>query len=148
MRKTITILAASAAALAACNTVRGAASDIQSVADAFDPNVHYAVCGTYGMLDRNRDGRITRDEWLAYGPAEFASWDANRDARISRHEFAQCWFGGGFATTYNRQNWQPAFDALDLNHDGAITQNEFFSQAAWSRLDPTNSGVITAWPWS
>lgn len=148
MRKTLMCLAASTAMLAGCNTVRGAAADVESVANAFDPGRHYAVCGTYGMLDRNGDGRISRAEWLAFGPAEFASWDANHNGRIGRGEFSQCWYGGGFWNTYNRENWEPAFAALDLNADGGITPNEFFSAAAWARLDPSGTGYITAWPWS
>jgi predicted small secreted protein len=148
MRKTLITLLASAAVLSGCNTVRGAAADVESVANAFDPNVHYAVCGTYGMLDRNGDGRISRAEWVAYGPAEFASWDANHNGRIGKGEFSRCWYGGGFWNTYNRSNWEPAFAALDLNGDGVITPNEFFGAATWARLDPNNTGFITAWPWS
>ena len=147
MRKLTIGLLASAMLLGGCNTVRGVASDIESVADAFDPARTYAVCGSYGMVDRNNDARIGRDEWLAYGGGAFASWDANGNGRIGRGEFANCWYGGGFATTYNRANWQPAFDALDVNRDGVITANEFFSATAWARLDPNNTGYITAWPW-
>jgi predicted small secreted protein len=148
MRKVLMTLTASAALLAGCNTVRGVGSDIESVANAFDPGRTYAVCGSYGLLDRNGDGRISRAEWLAYGPAEFASWDTNRNGRIGRGEFANCWYGGGFYSGYNRANWQPAFAALDLNGDGGITPNEFFSGTAWARLDPNGTGYITAWPWS
>jgi predicted small secreted protein len=148
MRKLTLGLLASAALLAGCNTVRGVASDIEAVADAFDPARTYAACGTYGMVDRNNDARIGRDEWLAYGGGAFASWDGNGNGRIGRGEFANCWYGGGFATTYNRQNWQPAFDALDVNNDGVITANEFFSATAWARLDPNGTGYITAWPWT
>ena len=99
------------------------------------------------LVDRNGDGRISRAEWLAYGPAEFASWDLNHNGRIGKGEFSSCWYGGGFATTYNRANWDPAFAALDVNHDGVITPGEFFSGAAWARLDPRGTGYITAWPW-
>ena len=38
MRKTLMTLLASAAVLSGCNTVRGAAADVESVANAFDPN--------------------------------------------------------------------------------------------------------------
>jgi predicted small secreted protein len=147
MRKTMMTILASTAILTGCNTVRGMASDVESVANAFDPARTYATCGSYGLFDRNGDSRISRDEWLAYGPAEFASWDANHNGRIGRGEFANCWYGGGFYSGYNRANWEPAFNALDVNHDGVITPNEFFSGAAWARLDPTGTGYITAWPW-
>lgn len=148
MRKTLIALLASAAVLGGCNTVRGVAADVESVADAFDPARTYPVCGTYGMIDRNNDGRISRDEWTGFGGAAFAAWDANGNGRIGQGEFANCWYAGGFWNTYNRANWRPAFNALDLNANGVITPDEFFSVTAWARLDPTNTGYITSWPWA
>lgn len=134
--------------LAGCNTVRGVAQDIESVAQAFDPARTYAVCGSHGLIDQNNDGRISRAEWTGYGGTAFASWDTNRNGRIGQGEFANCWYGGGFAATYNQSNWRPAFTALDLDADGVITAGEFFSGSAWARLDPSGTGFITAWPWS
>ena len=147
MQKTLTTLLASAAVLAGCNTVRGVAADVESVAAAFDPARTYAACGSYGLIDRNGDGRISRDEWTGFGGGAFGAWDANGNGRIGQGEFANCWYGGGFWNTYNRADWRPAFTALDLNGDGAITPNEFFSTTGWARLDPNNTGFITAWPW-
>ena len=148
MRKLIVTLAASTALLAGCATVRGVAQDIESVAVAFDPARTYAVCGTHGMIDVNNDGRISRAEWIAFGGASFAAWDTNRNGRIGQGEFANCWYAGGFAATYNQANWRPAFAALDLNADRWVYPDEFFSASAWARLDPNNTGVITAWPWT
>ena len=60
------LLLASAATLSlgACNTVEGVADDVESVADAltYDPARTYAACGTYGVMDRNGDGRISNAE--------------------------------------------------------------------------------------
>jgi Ca2+-binding EF-hand superfamily protein len=39
------------------------------------------------QLDRNGDGRISLDEYLADGHARFARADRNRDGRLSRAEF-------------------------------------------------------------
>ena len=97
-----TSLLASAAFLAGCNTVRGVSSDVTSVADAFDPNKTYAACGSYGPIDSNGDGRISNTEWNTYRTSGYPSWDANRDGRISRAEYANCWYGGGFYSAYNR----------------------------------------------
>jgi hypothetical protein len=35
---------------------------VKPVADAFDPNMHYAACGRYGPIDKNGDGRISNAE--------------------------------------------------------------------------------------
>lgn len=148
MGKCLTVLVASTAILAGCNTVRGVAADVESVATAFDPAHTYPVCGSYGLIDRNGDGRISRDEWTGYGGATFAAWDTNHNGRIGPGEFANCWYGGGFYPSYNRADYRTAFAALDLNGDGYITPNEFFSTTAWARLDPTGSGYISAWPWA
>jgi predicted small secreted protein len=147
MRKLAITLLASATMLAGCNTVRGVGRDVESVAEAFDPGHTYATCGSYGLIDRNGDGRISGEEWNAYRAAAFAAWDANGNGRVGQREFANCWYGGGFWSSYNRPNWRPAFDAFDLNRDGFITADEFFGTSAWSRLDPNNTGYITAWPW-
>jgi len=150
MRKwTAMCLLSSAAVLAGCNTVRGAASDVASVANAFDPNRTYAVCGTYGPIDRNADGRISTDEWNNYRTAGYSFWDADRDGRISQSEYANCWYGGGFYTTYNRAAWEPSWRAFDVNNDGWLSADEYWGTAAWSAYDRNRDGVIDAseWPW-
>jgi predicted small secreted protein len=147
MRNTMVILLASASLLGGCNTVRGVAADVDSVAVAFDPARTYAVCGSYGLIDRNGDGRIRHAEWNDYRGGAFAAWDANGNGRISQGEFANCWYGGGFYPTYNRADWRPAFNAFDLDNSGAISPSEFFSTGAWTRLDASGTGYITVWPW-
>jgi Ca2+-binding EF-hand superfamily protein len=39
------------------------------------------------QLDRNGDGRVSLDEYLADGHARFQRADRNRDGRLSRAEF-------------------------------------------------------------
>ena len=150
MRKTLTIgLLASAAMLAGCNTVRGVGSDVASVADAFDPNRTYAACGTYGPIDRNADGRISNAEWNDYRTGAYGFWDANRDGRISRAEYANCWYGGGFYTTYNRSVYEPSWRAFDANNDGYLSADEYWGSTAWTSYDRNGDGMIDSseWPW-
>lgn len=42
----------------------------------------------FQRLDRNNDGRITRDEWTRR-PKAFDRFDLNRDGAITRDEFQQ-----------------------------------------------------------
>ena len=150
MRNLITTaLLASASILAGCNTVRGLGSDVESVATAFDPQATYATCGSYGLIDRNADGRISTAEWNGYQASGYASWDTNRDGRISRSEYSNCWYGGGFYAAYNRANWEPSYQAFDRNGDGWLTSEEYWSAAAWAQYDRNGDGVVDSseWPW-
>ena len=144
----IACLMTGAALLAGCNTVRGAAADVDSVAAAFDPNATYTPCGST-LLDANADGRISDAEWNTYRAGGYASWDANHDGRISRAEYANCWYGGGFYTKYNRTAWEPSYRAFDANGDGWLSSDEYWSSTAWALYDRNRDGVIdnAEWPW-
>jgi len=138
-----------ATTLGACNTVRGAASDVASVAEVFDPNRTYATCGSYGLLDRDNDGRISQAEYDAYRLGAYGYWDVNGDGRISQAEYANCWYGGGFYTTYNRGTYMPSYSAWDVNRDGYLSSDEYWGTAYWPSLDRNGDGFIdsTEWPW-
>lgn len=149
MRSLAITLMASAALLAGCNTVRGVGEDVQSVATAFDPNATYAPCGTYGPIDRNADGRISNTEWNDWRTRGYTYWDVNRDGRISRAEYANCWYGGGFYTAYNRSAWEPSYSVFDTNRDGYLSADEYWGTSTWSAYDRNGDGVIDSseWPW-
>jgi predicted small secreted protein len=140
-------LLASTAVLAGCNTVRGAAADVASVATAFDPARTYVACS--GPVDANGDGRISSSEWNAYRASGYASWDANHDGRISQAEYANCWYGGGFYPTYQRAAWEPSYRAFDVNGDGYLSADEYWSASAWAQYDRNHDGIIDSseWPW-
>ena len=142
------LLLASSALLAGCNTVRGVASDVSSVATAFDPNATYTPCGS-ARLDANADGRISTAEWNTYRTGGYGSWDANGDGRITQAEYSNCWYGGGFYQTYNRTTWEPSYRAFDTNGDGWLSNDEYWSSTAWSQYDRNGDGVIDSseWPW-
>jgi predicted small secreted protein len=150
MRKSlVTALFGSAALLVGCNTVRGVGADVESVANAFDANTHYAACGSYGAIDRNNDGRISNAEWNDYHSGGYRSWDANGDGRISRAEYANCWYGGGFYPAYKQAYYEPSWTAFDANGDGYLSSDEYWSARAWARLDVNGDGIVdsTEWPW-
>ena len=141
--------AGAAALIAGCNTVRGVGEDVESVADAFDATRTYPACGRYGPLDRDADGRISNSEWNAYRAGAYRGWDMNGDGRISRREYANCWYGGGFYTAYQRPMYEPSWTAFDANGDGWLSADEYYSSAAWTRLDRNGDGIVdsTEWPW-
>ena len=92
---------------------------------------------TFGNLDRNRDGWITRNEWNM-GDAEFSRLDTNRDNRISRYEFES---SSNTNMPYSAPNSR--FTAMDVNHDGLITWNEWRgTEGNFVRLDTNGDGRL------
>jgi len=110
-----------------------------------------APCGTYGMIDRNNDGRIEGSEWNAYRTGAYGFWDANRDGRVDRTEFMNCWHGGGFypSAAYHRDYWSHYWSAFDTNNDGWLSADEYWGADAWTRLDRNRNGILDEdeWRW-
>lgn len=92
-------------------------------------------------VDRNRDGRVGRDEFTSamvalsgkssaaqlrgVCAAEFAAADRDDDGVITRTEFAHLLSAAGQPSG----DVDAAFDALDRDHDGRISREEYV--AAW-----------------
>ena len=91
------------------------------------------------------------DEWNAWRTSGYSYWDMDRDGRISRTEFQNCWYGGGFyrADYYNRDYWTNYWTAFDANNDGYLSADEYWSAAAWARMDRNANGRIdpNEWRW-
>jgi Ca2+-binding EF-hand superfamily protein len=116
----ITALLTTAAALSACETVPPPAAEAAAASN---------VCGTYGYVDVNKDGRI------------------------SRSEFENCYRAGGFYRTayYNPDYWTNYWSAFDANGDGYLSTDEYWSSAAWATIDRNHNGRIDSdefvwWP--
>jgi Ca2+-binding EF-hand superfamily protein len=89
---------------------------------------------SFGDLDANRDGRISRDEWHG-SPSRFDTLDVNHDRFVSRTEmvgtaappdlFTSLDMNRDRAITPNEWQWsRPSFDRLDINHDGRLSLQE------------------------
>lgn len=75
----------------------------------------------FNNLDTNRDGRLTANEWY-FDRAEFTRADRNRDGVISRSEFLN-----NSNVDYDREDSYRSddFAALDWNRDGRISRGEW-----------------------
>jgi Ca2+-binding EF-hand superfamily protein len=138
--------------------------------DDFDSTVAFNdwSAARFAALDRNRDGRLTRAEWV-YDLETFRRVDRNRDGVLIRSEF----LGGDFDddrgdrfdyldedgnNRVTRQEWhasQDAFTWLDVNRDGVLTRLEVEGDVSkesdlFTRLDTNGNNRINAteWQWS
>jgi Ca2+-binding EF-hand superfamily protein len=88
----------------------------------------------FGEIDRNRDNRITRDEW-DYSIASFRRADYNGDGSLSRDEFL------GRRIDDDRTD---RFDDLDYDRDRRIGRDEWHGSAvAFDHYDRNHDGFLT-----
>jgi Ca2+-binding EF-hand superfamily protein len=88
----------------------------------------------FTTIDRNRDGRVTRDEWY-YDMDGFLRADRNRDNVVTRAEF----LGGEID-----DDREETFADLDNDRDGRVERNEWHgSREAFEWMDRNNDGVLS-----
>jgi len=87
----------------------------------------YAANPLLDKADMDKDGRITRSEFSAFGDQKFAAMDADANGLVSKDERHT------FRATKRAQRSQMRFDQTDTNGDGFISKEEH--AAAFSRRD-------------
>ncbi|HEX6899857.1 MAG TPA: hypothetical protein VF789_09090 [Thermoanaerobaculia bacterium] len=93
----------------------------------------------FAGMDRNRDGRITRDEWRG-NDNSFAQHDWNGDGVLSGAEVRP----GAQPTNRRETEARARFDRLDLNDDNAISLSEWIgTRNAFERLDRNDDGFLS-----
>jgi Ca2+-binding EF-hand superfamily protein len=103
----------------------------------------------FKTLDRNGDGVITLDEWLAAGRKEqvFRSIDTNHDGQVTLEEFAVAMPATSSAPASLQSMISGMFKAMDRNGDGVITLDEWIAagrhEKGFQRLDANHDGKIT-----
>jgi Ca2+-binding EF-hand superfamily protein len=99
------------------------------------------------MIDTNKDGMISQDEWTTYQEKTFAALDTNKSGFLDEKQFV----GSGsqtmaFATAaYARGLRSNAmFKHVDSNGDGKISHDEFISyqQKIFEMLDSGKKGMV------
>ena len=89
-------------------------------------------------LDRNRDGKVTKDEKMSPALAsQFDQWDKNNDGTLDLAEFKVAGI-----RPYSGKLFLEKFDA---NNDGVLKGNEIQGPLArnWERLDANKDGELT-----
>lgn len=104
----------------------------------------------FQALDKNNDGRITRDEWNG-NARSFQNHDWNGDGELSGNEVRAGAQRSTELADHNPNarernlNWTQAnFTALDHNRDGRLSANEWhFDLATFRRIDRDRNDVIS-----
>lgn len=113
-------------------------------------------------VDKNHDGRVTRDEYLAGAKKRFAKADANRDGVVSKPE-AQAAKAAlqerqarrdakrvaeGKPVKAKKKSGKPAkpyLSTLDANKDGRVSQKEYLArrEKKFKEIDVNRDGVVS-----
>lgn len=160
-RRTLTVLAATAAlaSLAACNTTAAAdGKSISSVAASGParPAGGHGNAAFMGSYDVNRDGVVTQGEYDSVRKQRFSAADTNGDGWLSEAEYV-AEFEGRLQQQYAAASKAPdaryegsmkqayvRFKVLDTNKDGKLTNDEELAIAdrSYKRADANGDGKV------
>lgn len=95
----------------------------------------------FETADKNRDGIVTRAEFLAYRDGNFDRLDRNGDGVVSPADFPRL----AQARPAAYQRLTEALGNADANHDGAISRAEMAKAppAMFDRADANHDGKVT-----
>jgi len=103
------------------------------------------------MIDTNKDGKISKDEWVAYQTRLFTALDKNKDGFLDVEEF----YGdpkpvdfatGGYARALETKQM---FGKIDANGDGKVSREEYmnFQAKVWDMMDTHKKQEVGVADW-
>lgn len=100
----------------------------------------------FTMVDQNKDGVVTHDEYMHYRNGLFARIDKNKDGAISRDEF-MAWSRHGHDRMSSRgeKEYGAEFAAVNKSGSGSITKAEWESRSneLFALRDRKKDGKLT-----
>lgn len=94
--------------------------------------------GMFQMMDTNKDGKVTKDEFLGRASPFFERFDANGDGSVTKDEVTAVFMKRMQARAVNRTA------RFDANGDGTVTKDEFdtYRGKRFALMDRNNDGEI------
>jgi Ca2+-binding EF-hand superfamily protein len=99
---------------------------------------------TFADLDKNKDKKISKDEFPSQFPAQFFDrLDANHDGFIDEEEFNAMRRGGGGMMMGGPRTGESLTKLLDANTDGKVSREEFAKiESLFDALDKDHNGEL------
>ena len=93
-------------------------------------------------FDANKDGTITREEFIAAHESRFTAADPDGSGEITLERWLETRQGQG----YRSDRAEARFKQLDANNDGVLTREEMMqtAESRFAQMDRDGDGVITA----
>ena len=100
------------------------------------------------MIDTNKDGMVSKDEWIAYQERVFKALDKNADGSLDAEEFYGHPKPVSFATAgYSHGlETQQMFGKIDANGDGKVSLDEYiaFQTKVFEMMDTKKAHELSA----
>lgn len=99
------------------------------------------------MMDANKDGMVSKDEWTAFQEKTFSALDADKSGALDEKEFMAA---GSKPVTFATAGYARGlrtgemFKKLDANGDGKVSHDEFLSyqQKIFEMMDTGKKGMV------
>jgi hypothetical protein len=127
----LTLVTASSAALALA---------LPSEASRQARPAHADPAAVFDRTDANKDGKVTRAEYVAARSARFGDLDKNKDGVVSKADFPRA-----AANPQAAAKLDAMIGEADANKDGKVTKAELDKAPApgFDRVDTNKDGVVT-----
>jgi len=100
------------------------------------------------MIDTNKDGMVSKDEWVAYQERVFKALDKDADGSLDAEEFYGHPKPVSFATAgyAHGLETQQMFGKIDTNGDGKVSQEEYiaFQTKVFEMMDTKKAHELSA----
>jgi len=105
----------------------------------FAVSLVFAAEDVFSKLDKNKDGKISKKEYMEATTAVFERLDKNHDGVITRDELAHM----------DKKDADQFIKETDINKDGKIIKKEYDRAAAkrFKQLDKNRDGFINKREW-